>query len=112
MRYLASFRVRFRWDQAAATYALDPDMAATLRKNNPQVRLSACGTSPFGLQPHTDAVLGVSAEMLLSTCLVPVGTLYCVAVFRSIHSIRCSLSAWCKHQDMHRIYMAMRLVYY
>ena len=29
------------------TYALDPDMAATLRKNNPQVRLSADSTSPI-----------------------------------------------------------------
>ncbi|KAK9843478.1 hypothetical protein WJX81_004582 [Elliptochloris bilobata] len=32
----AAFREDWVWDQAAATYALDPDMAATLRKNNPQ----------------------------------------------------------------------------
>ena len=37
----ASFKEDWVWDQAAATYALDADMAATLRKNNPQVRLSA-----------------------------------------------------------------------
>lgn len=39
----AAFKDDWVWDQAAATYALDPVMAATLRKNNPQVRLSAHG---------------------------------------------------------------------
>jgi magnesium chelatase subunit H len=32
----ADFKEDWTWDQAAATYALDPEMAATLRKNNPQ----------------------------------------------------------------------------
>ena len=31
------FREDWTWDQAAQTYALDPDMAARLRKANPQV---------------------------------------------------------------------------
>ncbi|KAK9811539.1 hypothetical protein WJX72_005618 [[Myrmecia] bisecta] len=31
-----SFTDNWVWDQAAATYALDPDMAAKLRKNNPE----------------------------------------------------------------------------
>ena len=35
----ASFKEDWVWDQAAATYALDPEMAATLRKNNPQARM-------------------------------------------------------------------------
>jgi len=35
----ASFKEDWVWDQAAATYALDPEMAATLRKNNPQARV-------------------------------------------------------------------------
>ena len=42
----AAFKEDWVWDQAAATYALDPDMAATLQKNNPQVRLLADSTSP------------------------------------------------------------------
>ncbi len=32
------------WNQAADTYALDPDMAAKLRKNNPQVMLPCMRT--------------------------------------------------------------------
>jgi hypothetical protein len=31
------FKEDWTWDQAAETYALDPAMAETLRKNNPQV---------------------------------------------------------------------------
>ena len=34
----ARFHEDWVFDQAAETYALDPDMAAKLRKNNPQVR--------------------------------------------------------------------------
>lgn len=33
------------WDQAADTYALDPEMAEKLRKNNPQVGCSFGGPS-------------------------------------------------------------------
>jgi hypothetical protein len=33
----ASFAEDWTWDQAAETYALDPEMAAKLRKSNPQV---------------------------------------------------------------------------
>jgi magnesium chelatase subunit H len=33
----ANFTEDWTWDQAAATYALDPAMAEKLRKNNPQV---------------------------------------------------------------------------
>ncbi len=33
----ARFHEDWVFDQAAETYALDPDMAAKLRKNNPQV---------------------------------------------------------------------------
>ena len=32
------FSEDWTWNQAAETYALDPDMAAKLRKNNPQVQ--------------------------------------------------------------------------
>ena len=32
-----SFQEDWTWDQAAETYALDPEMADKLRKNNPQV---------------------------------------------------------------------------
>ncbi len=44
----AAFREDWVWDQAAATYALDPDMAATLRRNNPQAR---AGTGALCLGP-------------------------------------------------------------
>ena len=33
----ASFKEDWTWNQAAETYALDPEMAAKLRKSNPQV---------------------------------------------------------------------------
>ena len=33
----SEFKEDWTWNQAAETYALDPDMAAKLRKNNPQV---------------------------------------------------------------------------
>lgn len=39
------FTEDWAWDQAAATYALDPEMADTLRKNNPQVRCDAGGSA-------------------------------------------------------------------
>ena len=39
----ARFSEGWVWDQAADTYALDSDMAAKLRKNNPQV----CIMAPF-----------------------------------------------------------------
>ena len=32
----AAYKDGFVWDQAAETYVLDEEMAATLRKNNPQ----------------------------------------------------------------------------
>lgn len=31
------FAEDWTWDQAASTYALDPEMSETLRKSNPQV---------------------------------------------------------------------------
>ncbi len=34
----SGFSEGWAWDQAASTYALDPDMADKLRKANPQVR--------------------------------------------------------------------------
>ena len=34
----AGFAEDWTWDQAADTYALDPAMADTLRRNNPEVR--------------------------------------------------------------------------
>ncbi len=36
-----SFQEDWTWDQAADTYALDQAMADKLRKNNPQVSLTA-----------------------------------------------------------------------
>ena len=39
----ARFQEDWVFDQAAETYALDPDMAAKLRKNNPQVWLADDG---------------------------------------------------------------------
>ena len=34
----SNFQEDWTWDQAAETYALDPEMAAKLRNNNPQVQ--------------------------------------------------------------------------
>lgn len=39
------FQEDWAWDQAAGTYALDPGMAETLRKNNPQVRRTCMSVS-------------------------------------------------------------------
>lgn len=45
-----SFNEDWTWDQAAETYALDSDMAAKLRKNNPEVQLPTLSTSSSMLQ--------------------------------------------------------------
>ena len=56
----AKFSEGWVWDQAADTYALDSDMAAKLRKNNPQV-------------PSKQAVMsskkGLSFWSILEACL-------------------------------------------
>ena len=36
----SEFKEDWTWNQAAETYALDPEMAATLRKSNPQASQS------------------------------------------------------------------------
>ena len=71
----AAFKEDWVWDQAAATYALDPDMAATLRKNNPQVRLSADSNHQVEYR-CMEAAPGVPSEMLLPACLVPMCVLH------------------------------------
>lgn len=54
------FREDWTWDQAAETYALDPDMAARLRKANPQAfgnvlrrMLEAAGRGMWNADPST-----------------------------------------------------------
>ena len=64
----AAFTDDWVWDQAAATYALDPDMAATLRKNNPQARLPVCGAQSS--ESGATSGCGIGGQLLEGWCLI------------------------------------------
>ena len=59
----ASFKEDWTWNQAAETYALDPEMAAKLRKSNPQVPqlLSWWSHAPWMSAPRNTPAKGVGA---------------------------------------------------
>ena len=56
----SGFKEDWTWDQAAETYALDPDMAAKLRKSNPQARL--CTGAPH---PHSSSLYSSNNQGLI-----------------------------------------------
>lgn len=64
----SGFKEDWTWDQAAETYAMDPEMAETLRKNNPQVGLALLSSCPTCLgREHLTGGLGIRHR----PCLCP-----------------------------------------
>ena len=63
----AKFSENWVWDQAADTYALDPEMAAKLRKSNPQASNCAfcgrCGTSC-----SLSTIISLMGSLVLDAC--------------------------------------------
>lgn len=70
----ANFTEDWTWDQAAATYALDPAMAEKLRRNNPQARcLSAScltGSSSYHRMPPPLVLVFVYAWVFMDALIM------------------------------------------